>query len=208
MQPRLGGRAWAPPPPWPGGGGGRDKDPSSGAGRWGALRGIGNNRGSRPMCGCIREMGKQEARRGPTVLDSANTPSASGPYDLGFEPLVGPGRTPKATSQGPRARGTAFRGPGGSNLGTRRALGPGGGGGTYPARCGGRRPRVDGAGAEPGAQRGAWLGGPTGPRCELSAFTSRARVARRVAAWCAAGRFCSPGGRRGPAGVGAKAAWR
>lgn len=47
-------------------------------------RGTGDNPGSRPVYGCIREMGKREAGGGPAALNSANTPSGLGPYDLGF----------------------------------------------------------------------------------------------------------------------------
>lgn len=106
----------------------------------------------------------RSGKAGSPVPSSPNPPSDLGPCDLGFEPLVGPGRAPKATYQEPPGQtDRAILVPGGPSLGAGRALARGRKG-TYPARCGGRRPRADRAGAERGALRGVWRAGPTGPR--------------------------------------------
>lgn len=100
------------------------------------------------------------------------------------------GESRRPHGRGHWARRTAFTGRVGQTWGLEGPW-PGGVGGTYRARCGGRRPRVDGAAAERGAQPCVWLGGPTGPR-RAGGVTSGARAARRVAAWCAAGAFVRP----------------
>lgn len=153
------------------------------------------------LAACVRLHPRNGNTRGParpTVLDSADAPSASGPCDLGFERWQDQGEPRRPRTGGRGARRTGPRGPAGSNLGTEGAPGPGGGGGTYRARCGGGAPGWTGPG-----RSGAHGAG----RGELGRGTRRGLRARSAAGpgWRAEWPHGAPRAafvRPGPAGAG------
>lgn len=134
-------------------GGGQHKGPGPGAGAGGCALRLPEQPGTRGLRLRPRN-GKAPARVGPAGHNSPSALSSLGPYDLGFQALGFLERAPKLTCWGHQARRTARLG---CQVGRAWGLaGPWPGeGSTYQARCGGRRPRAAGAGAEQGDQGAA-----------------------------------------------------